>query len=406
MKAKRLLKNIRVQFISLVDRPANRKKIIAKSEDFSEEDAVFSKEVRIEKIDEEKRVVYGIVYAPNEVDAHGDTTTPEEIEKAMEWFMKEGRTRYVDKNHDYQPDEGFVRESWLVKEGDPLFKEVGAWAVGIKIESDETWQQIKKGEIAGLSFAGWAEAEPIEKAKEPRWVVQPFQNLPFADPETPWSFTAEDADEIIEKYGWEGMKKAHLVVDESDGPVPERKNAYKFPIAKIVDGRLKIVPRAIFAASAYLSGARGVQVSLPEEVKEKLRKLLARYYHAMDRKAPWEKAEGFFTKLARFLGLKDEEVEEVNEVLERLESLEKAYKQAEQRLADLEVRLGEALKKAEEGKEEVEKAAKVEELVEKIQEELKKHEEDIKLLKGVIASKAQEVEKTSKDSSVFKGLIL
>ena len=68
---KRRLMNVDVEFLSLVNKGANKKKIIFKSEENSSE--VFQRIVDIVKIDEEKRMVYGIVYSPDEVDSHGDT---------------------------------------------------------------------------------------------------------------------------------------------------------------------------------------------------------------------------------------------------------------------------------------------------------------------------------------------
>jgi len=158
------LKNIDVQFISLVRKGANKKHIIVKSPDFNNEDATFSRVIRIDKIDEPKRMIYGLVYAPDEIDTDGEYATVEEIEKACEHFMKGGLTPNVDLAHSWQKDDGaFIRESWIVKDRDPFFREVGAWAVGIKIEKDELWEQVEKGEIAGLSLGGFA--EKVEKAR-------------------------------------------------------------------------------------------------------------------------------------------------------------------------------------------------------------------------------------------------
>ena len=142
------LKEVRVKFISLVDIPANKRGIIWKSEN--------QMIIPIAKINKEKKMVYGIVYAPNEEDTDGDFMTPEEIEKMAYDFMKNGRTRNVDRQHDFQPDEGFVAESWLIRKNDPLFphEKEGAWAVGIKVENKETWEDIKKGVINGISLAG------------------------------------------------------------------------------------------------------------------------------------------------------------------------------------------------------------------------------------------------------------
>lgn len=151
-----LLKNIEVDFISLVKRGANQKEIIFKSGN------AISKTIEFRKIDEEKRMVYGVVYSPDEIDAQGQFTTTKEIESATERFMKAGKTAMVDKNHDEKAGQGFIKESWIKKEIDPLFPDEknGSWVVGIKIENEETWDEIKKGEITGLSMQGIATLEP------------------------------------------------------------------------------------------------------------------------------------------------------------------------------------------------------------------------------------------------------
>jgi len=153
---KGLIKNIQIDFISLVKKGANRKEIIFKS------DNAIAKTIEIKKLDEEKRMVYGIVYSPDEVDTQGQYTTASEIEKAAELFMKQGKTVMIDKNHDEQTGQGFIMESWIKKEIDPIFPDEknGSWVVGIKIENEITWQEITKGEITGLSMQGIAVVEP------------------------------------------------------------------------------------------------------------------------------------------------------------------------------------------------------------------------------------------------------
>lgn len=162
------LSDIDVLFVSLVHKGANQKQIIWKSARATEE-AVELKHITFKKIDDDKQMVYGIVYAPEEVDTDGDFATAEEIEKAAYNFMRHRRTDKVDQQHDYNPDEGFVAESWILKSGDPVFPEepVGAWAVGIKVENSETWALVKSGEITGLSMAGEANRTEVEKIDEP-----------------------------------------------------------------------------------------------------------------------------------------------------------------------------------------------------------------------------------------------
>lgn len=61
--------------------------------------------------------------------------------------------QFIDREHDYNKRDCFVRESWIVKENDPMFAEVGAWAVGIKVMSDDLWDVVKSGGVNGLSFS-------------------------------------------------------------------------------------------------------------------------------------------------------------------------------------------------------------------------------------------------------------
>ena len=152
------LTNLSITHISLVKAGANKKSIIYKSE---AREPSFEKDVSIAKFDEEKGVVYGIVYSPDEVDTQGDFTDAAEIEKAAYAFMKDLKGQNIDKEHDFKPDgKAYVAESWIVRENDALFKseKVGSWAVGIKIESDELKELIKSGEIAGL-----AKREEVQK---------------------------------------------------------------------------------------------------------------------------------------------------------------------------------------------------------------------------------------------------
>lgn len=163
--------DLKVLLISLVDKGANGKSIILKST--SAEKSSNAEEVNtthaVIKTDVEKRLVYGIVYSPDQVDAHGDYMTSPEIEKAMHRFMKASNTNAVDTNHNLEVADGcYIVENWIVKSGDPLFPdEVGAWALAIKIDNDEIWDKVKKGEYAGLSMYGFARKSEEKKSKNP-----------------------------------------------------------------------------------------------------------------------------------------------------------------------------------------------------------------------------------------------
>jgi len=156
----REITNMQVKLISLVAAGANNKKIIYKDEKFDE-----LLRVDFEKSDEEQGVVYGIVYAPDEVDSQGDYANSEEIKKAAYNFMKRADLSYcVDVNHNFDIANAYICESWIVKSKDEFFDEVGAWAVGIKIEDENLRNLIKSGQLSGLSMygSGIIKSEEIE----------------------------------------------------------------------------------------------------------------------------------------------------------------------------------------------------------------------------------------------------
>lgn len=143
------ISDMKIKLISIVKEGANQKEIIYKDSKFHE-----CLRVDFSKSDEEQGVVYGLVYAPNEIDTQGDFANANEIKKAAYTFMKEQDMHCVDINHNFEYAPAFICESWIVKENDPFFSEVGAWAVGIKLESDELKQMVKSGDLKGLSMYG------------------------------------------------------------------------------------------------------------------------------------------------------------------------------------------------------------------------------------------------------------
>lgn len=139
-----------VKLISLVAKGANNKTIIYKDENFSE-----LLRVDFKKSDEEQGVVYGVVYAPDEVDTQGEFANAKAIKKAAYEFMKNADMAYcVDVNHNFNYANAYICESWIVKSKDEYFDEVGAWAVGIKLEDERLKEMVKNGELTGLSMYG------------------------------------------------------------------------------------------------------------------------------------------------------------------------------------------------------------------------------------------------------------
>lgn len=160
----RKLKNATITHVSYVDKGANKKQFfLTKSED----NPTFEKDVKVMiNKEDEKRLVYGVVYEPNVPDAHNDMMEADEIEKSAHTFLKEYRN--IDKQHDFQGGYGEVVESYVAPQDFQVGEETiskGSWVLVTKAD-EETWESIKKGEITGYSMAGIAEVDEIAKQEE------------------------------------------------------------------------------------------------------------------------------------------------------------------------------------------------------------------------------------------------
>ena len=121
---------------------------------------------------EEQKYTLGVVYPAKEVDFHGDTMTPEELEKTAWNFMgKDGMASRVGLMH--RPGTagaGRVVESYIYRgpkweqkaAGDvaPQMVEPGDWLLGV-VWNDEGWQAVKSGQIKGYSLQGLARKEAV-----------------------------------------------------------------------------------------------------------------------------------------------------------------------------------------------------------------------------------------------------
>ncbi|KHL94555.1 terminase [Paenibacillus sp. IHB B 3415] len=160
------LKDAKITHISLVDKGANGVpfaiiKVAGKN--------AIQKQVQIAKIDDDKRIVKGVVYQPDVADAHDDQMDEVEIEKAAHLFMEKKHTYNIDKQHDLEADKGFVIESYIapcdMMLGDQQIVK-GSWVAAVKVTDDDTWEAIKKGEITGFSMWGVGKREEIEEEEE------------------------------------------------------------------------------------------------------------------------------------------------------------------------------------------------------------------------------------------------
>lgn len=159
--------------ISLVEDPAVHYEFIA----FNKQ----KESIRLSTINDEKRIVTGVVLVPNMIIPRYNEKTKtsynlqfdeETILKLSQKFFKDGYQLKSNMNHNPNDAiDGLVFfESWLVL--DPQSDkaktlgftnlEKGTWMVSAHIANDETWSRIKSGEVKGFSIEAFLEMELIE----------------------------------------------------------------------------------------------------------------------------------------------------------------------------------------------------------------------------------------------------
>lgn len=128
-------------------------------------------EVDIAKVDEENKIVEGVVYRPSKefdkdgkptdvIDTQGDWMTEEDVKKACHSFAKKlaiTKGSVVDKNHNEKAGYGQVVENYIAKTDIPeIGAKKGDWCAAIEVTDDSTWTQVEKKEITGFSIGGKA----------------------------------------------------------------------------------------------------------------------------------------------------------------------------------------------------------------------------------------------------------
>jgi hypothetical protein len=108
--------------------------------------------VKITRTNEERKVVYGMVYEPNVLDTWGEMMLAADIETMAHRFMRDVvLADSIDKGHNEKPTGCYPIESFIARAGDPDYPE-GSWVLGVKITDDNTWAEIKRGDLNGFSF--------------------------------------------------------------------------------------------------------------------------------------------------------------------------------------------------------------------------------------------------------------
>lgn len=121
-----------------------------------------------------------------------------------------------------------------------------------------------------------------------------WQSLPVAERDTKWS--AEEAIARISSWaGSDGDKFAKpFLWKQADGQ-PLNPDSYRLPVADVVNGKLVLVPRAVFQAATILSGGHGyLEGVVPDDERDELKSVITSMYEKLQEMyqdprvvAPW-----------------------------------------------------------------------------------------------------------------------
>lgn len=131
--------------------------------------------VEIAKLDDEKRLAYGVVLKPRPfVDSQGDLVPAEEIEQAAHRFLI--HSRLIDLEHKTvlppekaRPVESYIAPqdiTWRQNGSPPKHIPAGSWVLVTHIPDDALWQRIKRGELRAYSIRGFGVRKRLTPAKE------------------------------------------------------------------------------------------------------------------------------------------------------------------------------------------------------------------------------------------------
>jgi HK97 family phage prohead protease len=206
-------------------------------------------------------------------------------------------TKSEEDNHGLFITAQLPKENSLAKDVGVLMKTgaVDSMSIGFIIsdfeENEDHKFVIKKldlYEISVVTFPANPQAMVTEVKSVPKWI-----DYPIASKDVSWDKS-------------EAVKDIKSTTGSKDSPNAKYRNgfmwydaeksgifgSYKLPYVASVDGKLHVIPRAIFAIRAALGGARG-GVDIPDADKNKIKTRINKYYKLMGKDEPFVKMANF-----------------------------------------------------------------------------------------------------------------
>lgn len=93
------------------------------------------------------------------------------------------------------------------------------------------------------------------------------------------TFDADDAiSRLIDHAGGNAKQYSKAFLWRDPKGDPKNRDTYRLPIADVINGDVTLVPHAVYAAAALLSGAHGGLPNVPDEDKEEIREVVTSIY--------------------------------------------------------------------------------------------------------------------------------
>lgn len=145
---------------------------------------------------------------------------------------------------------------------------------------DEEVQALLASSGIALDFAEYEDPELEEGFAEFAVNAASWKKMTLGERDQPF-----DADQaiarLIEASGGNPATYAQAFLwKQSDGD-PKNKASYRLPIADVINGKMTLVPHAVYAAAALLSGAHGGLPNIPDNEKDDLRKVVTEIYDVL-----------------------------------------------------------------------------------------------------------------------------
>jgi len=318
---------------------------------------------------------------------NGQTLTEEHLKQVVKNFQDEVPVVLGHLKADHMPAFGWIKSVELSRDGRTLYGEVELseplkeafdfglykkWSVGLRKNDKGEWYlhhlaflgavppRIKGLKVLEMSDEG---VETFEFAQNPKWKSFAKTGYPIAPPDTSWN-PDQAKKRIVERFGWTKLKSCVGAVDVSEEETPKAFSNDKFPFCDVIDGEIKIVPKAVSAGLAYLNGARGVKVdeSLAKVVRPVFKKLKERI-----EKAKKNFSDGGDMTIEELKKRYEELQKELEKAKEKAEFADSLKAELEKYRIAIKEQKKEQLKKAMEGKVPAEKAKLVLEFADKVE---------------------------------------